>query len=141
MGEFELHPRLQQDTLPVGDFPLCRLLLLSDSRFPWLLLVPRKAGLEEIHQLAAADRHQLADETAQVSEILLQLTGARKINTGALGNIVSQLHIHVVARFESDAAWPGPVWGAGAAEPYGVADAAKFVAAIKTATGAVGIPA
>jgi diadenosine tetraphosphate (Ap4A) HIT family hydrolase len=121
---FVLDPRLAADTLVVGDLPLCRVLLMNDSRFAWLILVPRRIGLIEIHDLSAQDRAVLIEEAAFAGDKLKNLAGAKKINIGALGNIVSQLHVHVVARFEDDAAWPGPVWGAGRAAPY-ASEAAK----------------
>jgi diadenosine tetraphosphate (Ap4A) HIT family hydrolase len=91
---------------------------MNDARFPWLLLIPEIRGLREIHALEPARRAILIEEIAQASTALQQATGAEKINMGALGNIVAQLHIHVVARFEKDAAWPGPVWGSGAPRTY-----------------------
>jgi diadenosine tetraphosphate (Ap4A) HIT family hydrolase len=115
---FALDDRLAADTLFLADLPLCRVLLMNDSRFPWLILVPRRAGLSELHDLAAPERAQLIEEAAQAGERLKAVTGAKKINIGALGNIVAQLHVHVVARREGDAAWPGPVWGSGAPAPY-----------------------
>jgi len=115
---FALDPRLQADTIPLGDMALCRVLLMNDSRFPWLILVPRRAGLVEITDLTPSERRALVEEAALATDRLKLLTGANKINIGALGNVVSQLHVHVVARFESDSAWPGPVWGKGVAEPY-----------------------
>jgi len=132
MTRFSLHARLERDTLLVGDLPLCRVLLLNDSRFPWVLLVPRQAGLVEIHELNAADRYRLADETALVSRVLQSIVQLQKINTGALGNMVQQLHIHVVARHTGDAAWPGPVWGAGAAVAYSDTESQRLVDALRT---------
>jgi diadenosine tetraphosphate (Ap4A) HIT family hydrolase len=116
---FALDPRLAAETLPVGDLALCRVLLMNDSRFPWLILVPRRDAASEINDLNPAERRALFEEAALSADRLKLLTGAKKINLGALGNIVAQLHFHVVARFEGDAAWPGPVWGAGVAQTYG----------------------
>lgn len=118
MTDFTLHPRLAADTLPVCDLPLSRALLMGDSRFPWLILVPRRPNLREFTDLAAGERATLMEEIAAASSALQRETGAEKMNVGALGNAVAQLHIHVVARFAADAAWPGPVWGSGAAAPY-----------------------
>ena len=115
---FELAPRLAADTLPVGDLPLCRVLLMNDARYPWLILVPRVAGIEELDQLDGAQRSQLMDDVAMASRALRAGGGVDKINVGALGNIVRQLHVHVVARMAGDDAWPGPVWGHGAARAY-----------------------
>ena len=118
MTDFALHPRLAADTLPLGDLPLCRALLMRDARFPWLILVPRRPDLREVVDLSAEERGLLMEEIAQASNALRSETGAEKLNVGALGNVVAQLHIHVVARFAADAAWPGPVWGSGPASPY-----------------------
>jgi len=118
MSAFELHPRLAADTIFVTDWPLSRVLLMNDARFPWLVLVPQRTNLVELHDLDAADRAVLIEEIARASRALKSLTNAAKINVGALGNLVPQLHIHVVARKPGDAAWPGPVWGQGAAQPY-----------------------
>jgi diadenosine tetraphosphate (Ap4A) HIT family hydrolase len=130
---FGLDPRLAADTLPVGDFELCRVLLMKDSRYPWLILVPRRAGLSEIHDLAAGERALLIEEAARAGAELKSLTGAKKINTGALGNMVGQLHVHVVARFVGDAAWPGPVWGSGRSVPYEDEVAARLVGDLRRA--------
>jgi diadenosine tetraphosphate (Ap4A) HIT family hydrolase len=124
---FSLHPRLAADALPIGDLPLCRALLLNDSRFAWLVLVPRRANAVEIHELAPKDREALIEEIAVAGAALKKINGAEKINTGALGNIVSQLHVHVVARSRADPAWPGPVWGFGAAVAYEAAVAQDLV--------------
>lgn len=115
---FALDPRLEADTILLGDMALSRVLLMNDSRFPWLILVPRREGLVEITDMTPFERRALFEEAALAADRLKLLTGAKKINLGALGNVVPQLHVHVVARFEADAAWPGPVWGAGAAIPY-----------------------
>ena len=115
---FALDPRLAADTLEIVDLALSRALLMNDARYPWVILVPRRAGLIELTDLDAADRAQLMQELAQVAEILRAWPGAEKINIGLLGNIVRQLHAHVVARRADDAAWPGPVWGSGAAIRY-----------------------
>ncbi|MDA1071725.1 MAG: HIT family protein [Proteobacteria bacterium] len=127
---FRLDPRLAADTLPVLDLALCSVRLMNDARYPWLVLVPRRAGAVEIHALEAADRAVLAEETARVAAALERHAPGHKINIGALGNIVRQLHVHVVARREGDAAWPGPVWGKGAAVPYQAAEADRIVAAL-----------
>jgi diadenosine tetraphosphate (Ap4A) HIT family hydrolase len=115
---FVLDSRLQQDTLPIGDFPLCRLLLSNDSHYPWFILVPRRADITEIFQLTAADQMQLWQETSALAEVLNELFDADKINVAALGNVVSQLHMHVIVRKRDDAAWPAPVWGKHAATAY-----------------------
>jgi diadenosine tetraphosphate (Ap4A) HIT family hydrolase len=118
METFFLHERLAADTTFVTDWGLSRVLLMNDARYPWIVLVPRRAGLVELHDLKHAERMVLIEEIARAGAGLKTLTGAAKINTGALGNLVPQLHIHVVARRPGDAAWPGPVWGQGTAVPY-----------------------
>ena len=115
---FALDPRLQQDTLPIGDFPLCRLLLSNDSNYPWFILVPRREDISEIFQLDVADQLQLWQETTALAETLKDSFDADKLNVAALGNVVSQLHMHVIVRKREDAAWPAPVWGKHPANPY-----------------------
>ena len=118
MQRFSLHERLAADTYPVTDWALSRVLLMEDARFPWLILVPRRSGLTELHELTHAEGLVLIDELKRASDRLKTATDAAKINIGALGNLVPQLHLHVVARNPGDAAWPGPVWGSGPAVPY-----------------------
>ncbi|WP_225775076.1 HIT domain-containing protein [Pseudomonas sp. Marseille-Q5115] len=108
---FELDPRLQADTWVLGDFPLCQLLLSKDANYPWLILVPRRAATTEIFELTEAEQAQLAVETAQLAEGVKTALKADKINVAALGNVVAQLHVHVIARYTADPAWPAPVWG------------------------------
>ncbi|MFL5189887.1 MAG: HIT domain-containing protein [Microvirga sp.] len=115
---FSLDPRLAGDTLPVGDLALSSVLLLNDSRFPWFVLVPRRAGLAELTDLPDGDAAALMDEIRIATRVMLTLAKPDKVNVAAIGNIVSQLHVHVVGRFRSDPAWPGPVWGFGARAPY-----------------------
>jgi diadenosine tetraphosphate (Ap4A) HIT family hydrolase len=107
---FELHPRLATDADFVCDWPLCRVLLMKDGRYFWLVLVPRRDGVTEITDLPPEDRAVLMEEAARAGEII-KSAGAAKLNLGALGNLVPQLHLHVVGRDPGDAAWPGPVWG------------------------------
>ncbi len=118
MNSFTLHERLANDGVPVGDLSLCRVLLMNDCRFPWAVLVPRRAGAVELHDLQPADRTRLIEEIALVSSALKKLSRAQKMNVGALGNLVPQLHVHIVGRSEDDDAWPGPVWGSGERVPY-----------------------
>jgi len=115
---FELHPRLKADTIPVIDWPLCRILLMNECAWPWLVLVPRRHGITEIHELDAGDREMLIQEIAAISTRLQNLSGADKMNVAALGNMVPQLHIHVIARFKDDPAWPKPVFGFQTPNPY-----------------------
>ena len=118
MHTFQLHHRLEADTLFVTDWALSRVLLMNDSQFPWLVLVPRRAGTSELHELAHAERMVLIEEIARAAQALKSVTAAAKMNVASLGNLVPQLHVHVVARTPSDAAWPKSVWGFGAAVPY-----------------------
>lgn len=115
---FELHVQLAKDCVVVGDLPLCRVLLMNDRRFPWLILVPRREQIVEVFELTALDQRLLWEEVGAVAAALAADTRADKINIGALGNVVPQLHVHAVARFQGDAAWPGPVWGSGSAERF-----------------------
>lgn len=115
---FALDQRLQQDTLVIGDFPLCRLLLSNDSNYPWFILVPRINGISEVFHLDVADQQKLCEETTGLAQLLNDGLGADKMNIGALGNVVSQLHVHVIVRKRDDAAWPAPVWGKHPARPY-----------------------
>ena len=119
---FSLHPQLAEDSLPVVELALCDLLLMNDRRFPWCILVPRVENLRELHDVPQAQRAVLYQEINATSCALERLVDADKINVAALGNIVAQLHIHVIARFSNDAAWPAPVWGFGSAEPYSEPD-------------------
>jgi diadenosine tetraphosphate (Ap4A) HIT family hydrolase len=115
---FQLDPRLEQDTHAVTSFALSRVLLMNDARYPWLILVPTRDGLAELHDLDAVDQAQLNDEIMLLSRALARMFTPEKVNVGALGNIVRQLHVHVVARRTNDPAWPGPVWGHSPAVPY-----------------------
>jgi diadenosine tetraphosphate (Ap4A) HIT family hydrolase len=128
---FVLDPRLAADTFPIGDLELSRMLLMDDARFCWLILVPRKADLSELIDLDVHERAILMEEIAGISEVLRVLPEVDKINVGALGNIVRQLHIHVVGRRIGDAAWPGPVWGAGAPVRHGAPKALEIVADLR----------
>jgi len=124
---FALNSQLQQDTLPVGDFPLCRLLLSNDSNYPWFILVPRRDDISEIFQLGVADQQRLWQETTVLAEALKKAFDADKMNVAALGNVVSQLHMHVIVRKREDAAWPAPIWGKQPAVPYGSEQVAAIV--------------
>ena len=128
--EFEVHPRLKADTAHVTDWLLSRVLLMNDARYAWLILVPRRAGASELHDLTADDQKELMAEISRASAALKVATGADKINTGALGNLVPQLHVHVVARFKSDPAWPGPVWGHSPPRPYEAAELEARIASL-----------
>lgn len=110
---FPLDPRLHAETHAIGELPLSRLLLMDDARFPWLVLVPRIAGARELIDLDDSDQRVLLDEVTRVGRALEALLQPDKLNIAALGNVVPQLHVHVIARFRTDAAWPRPVWGHG----------------------------
>ena len=116
---FELDPRLAADTVPLGQSPGCLLLLMNERRYPWLILVPRRAGVREIYELTPGERAALLEQSCVVAETLAREFSAHKLNVAALGNVVPQLHLHHVARFRGDPAWPGPVWGHSPREPYG----------------------
>ncbi len=115
---FELDQRLANDTLYLGDLDLCRLLLMNDSQYPWIILVPKVAGVTEIYQLNEAQRLLLTEESNAVAKLLADEFNADKMNIAALGNVVSQLHIHHIVRYKTDTAWPAPVWGAMPVKPY-----------------------
>jgi diadenosine tetraphosphate (Ap4A) HIT family hydrolase len=121
-GGFLLASRLEADSLFVLDWPLSQVRLMDDARFPWLILVPRRPGLEEWTELGPEDSALLAGEIGKAGRVLAQMFKPTKLNVGALGNIVRQMHVHVIARFATDAAWPGPVWGQGTRVPYGAAE-------------------
>jgi diadenosine tetraphosphate (Ap4A) HIT family hydrolase len=130
-SSWELHPQLAAETVPVGDLPLCRVLLSNDANYPWLVLVPRLSGLVDIIDLQQADRAQLMEEAAQAAAALRRITDCHKLNVAALGNAVPQLHVHVIARFRTDAAWPRPVWGQVPALAYADEAQSKLVDAVR----------
>ena len=109
-----LHPQLEHDTASLGDLPLSRVLVMNDTNYPWLILVPRKAGITEIIDLDESEQAQLMTEITRAARALREVTVCHKLNVAALGNVVAQLHVHVVARQTHDAAWPRPVWNVGA---------------------------
>jgi diadenosine tetraphosphate (Ap4A) HIT family hydrolase len=128
---FTLDPQLERDTVAVGDLPLARVLLMNDANFPWLILVPRQAGAVEIFDLDEAVRTQLMRETALVARHLKALTGCDKINIAAIGNVVAQLHVHVVARRRDDPAWPRPIFGVLPPQPYAEAEREAFIETLR----------
>lgn len=129
---FVLDPRLLQDTLPIGDFPLCTLLLSNDSSYPWFILVPKRADISEVFQLSETDQMQLWKETTTLSAVLDRTFQADKMNVAALGNVVNQLHMHVIVRRVGDAAWPAPVWGKHPAKPYTPEEVTRITAQLKS---------
>lgn len=130
---FVLDGRLAADTRHVASLPLCEVLLMNDARYAWLVLVPRRAGMIEIADLAEAEQQALWREANRAAAALRACAPCDKLNLGALGNIVRQLHVHVVARREGDAAWPGPVWGSGPAQPYAPGALAQLLARLRDA--------
>ncbi|MCL1633291.1 HIT family protein [Luteimonas sp. SX5] len=137
---WHLHPQLADDTHPLAQFALCELRLMDDANYPWLVLVPRVADAVELIDLDAAQRHALTDEIDRASRALRELFRPHKLNVAALGNLVPQLHVHVIARYEHDHAWPKPVWGMAAALPYSeealIQRIAQLQAALNAATAA-----
>jgi diadenosine tetraphosphate (Ap4A) HIT family hydrolase len=127
---WSLHAELAADTVPVCDLALSRLVAMNDANFPWLILVPRRAGASEIIDLGA-EQSLLMEEIALASRALKDLTRCDKLNVAAIGNMVPQLHIHIVARRKDDAAWPKPAWGALPRRPYAADEMERFVAAIR----------
>jgi diadenosine tetraphosphate (Ap4A) HIT family hydrolase len=115
---FTLHPQLAQDCFILGQFELSLLLLMNDSQYPWFILVPKRLNIKEVHHLLEAEQQQLLSESSALAQAIEDAFKADKINVAALGNMVPQLHIHHIARFTSDAAWPKPVWGTSPAIPY-----------------------
>ena len=128
---WQLDSRLAGDTLPVFDNGGVTILLMNDRRWPWLILVPKVAGAEELHDLGPEIGPVVMDIAISAGEKLKAMTDCEKINIAAIGNMVRQLHIHVIARNEGDQNWPGPVWGYGSAEPYEESEAAELVAKLK----------
>lgn len=133
---FTLHPQLAADTKQVCKLELSDILLMNDARYLWCIVVPRLDGLRDLHEVPQANKAQLLAEIDRVSVTLQALSGAYKMNVAALGNMVEQLHVHVIARHQSDAAWPGPVWGVGSAEPYDEGAAQTLVQQLRDKLGA-----
>ncbi len=131
---FVLDPRLAADTVFIADWHLSRVLLMDDARFPWLILVPRRASAAELDDLAMDERSELLHEIDRAMSMLRSIASCDKLNIGMLGNIVRQLHVHVVARREGDAAWPGPVWGSGSAIPRAADARDMLVGKLRTAS-------
>jgi diadenosine tetraphosphate (Ap4A) HIT family hydrolase len=124
---FKLDPRIEKDSTFIKDLPLCQVRLQNDSRYPWLVLLPRENGLTEVYELSSDQQAQLMVESSLVSKALAKSTECEKINVANLGNVVSQLHWHVVARFENDLTWPAPIWGIGTSVPWQDQKRAEFI--------------
>jgi diadenosine tetraphosphate (Ap4A) HIT family hydrolase len=128
---WSLDPQLERDTVTVGDLPLARVLVMDDATYPWLILVPRIPGAVELIDLDDEQQAQLMDEIAMLSRVLKDVTGCDKLNVAAIGNVVAQLHVHVVARRRDDPAWPRPVWGHAPARPYDKPELDRFIDCIR----------
>ena len=128
---WSLHPQLARDTVAIGDLALSRLLVVNDANWPWLLLVPRRPGVSEIIDLNEVERAQLMTEIARVARALKEVTACDKLNVAALGNVVAQLHVHVIARRSGDAGWPKPIWGVAPPLAHDARELDRFVSAIK----------
>lgn len=122
MMTFTLHDDLKRDGIAMGDFPLCQVLLINDSHYPWFVLVPKRAGISDTIDLSSDDYAMLWDESRAFSKAIMAAFDGEKLNVAALGNMTPQLHIHHIVRFKSDAAWPGPIWGKHPLLPYSSAD-------------------
>ncbi len=131
MAIFALDPKLEADTVEIMRYDLCRVLMMKDANYPWVILVPARANMIEIHELDEDDQRQLMREITATSKRLKAGFEATKINVGALGNIVSQLHVHIIARFDGDPAWPDPVWGKFAPSPYPEGDLDVWVEGLR----------
>jgi diadenosine tetraphosphate (Ap4A) HIT family hydrolase len=130
-ADWSLHPQLLKDTLEIGDLPLSRVLIIKDAHYPWLLLVPRRAGAVEIIDLGEVEQAQLMTEITRVSRALKDVTQCDKLNVAALGNAVPQLHVHLIARRTTDAAWPRPVWGVAPPLAHDPQEVQKFIGALR----------
>lgn len=131
MSNFILHPQLQKDTCPLGSLPLCHVLLMNNANYPWVILVPNQPDLREFTDLNEADRATLMEEIASIMGIMETVYSPDKMNMAALGNMVPQLHIHVIARYKTDNAWPNPVWGTDG-KPYSVQALREHVEILQT---------
>lgn len=132
---FVLDSRLHHDTVALGDFPLCRLLISKDANYPWFILVPRRAAISEVFELDEEAQQQLWEETTLLAKLLDKLFVADKMNIATLGNVVSQLHMHVIVRHKNDPAWPAPVWGNQPARAYAPKDLAQVRRAVERELG------
>mgnify|MGYP001064056137 FL=1 len=130
-ADWTLHPQLDKDTAPVGDLPLCRVLLIKDAHYPWLVVVPRRPETVEIIDLDEVAQAQLMPEITRVSRALREVTRCDKLNVAALGNAVPQLHVHIIARRRTDAAWPRPIWGVMPPKPYDPRDMQQLIDALR----------
>ena len=130
---FKLHPQLATDTVALGQFELSLVLLQKDANYPWCVLVPKRMNMREIHHLSEQDQVQLIRESSHLAEVMTSIFAPAAMNIAELGNIVPQLHIHHVARFESDVAWPGPIWGAQPRLNYSASELEERIARLRDA--------
>lgn len=133
---WSLHPQLERDTAPVGDLVVARVLAINEADYPWLVLVPRRAGVVEVADLETADAARLMEEIALASRALRDATACDKLNIAAIGNIVPQLHVHIVARWKTDPLWPRPVWGHAPARAAPLERFHTLIAAVRAKLGA-----
>ncbi len=130
-ADWSLHAQLKNDTIDIGDLPLSRVLVIKDANYPWLLLVPRREGAVEIIDLDEVEQAQLTTEVSRVARALKDVSKCDKLNIAALGNVVPQLHVHVIARRKGDAAWPRPVWGVVPPRPHDPEEVQNFISALR----------
>ena len=128
---WSLHAQLKNDTIDIGDLPLSRVLVIKDANYPWLLLVPRREGAVEIIDLDEVEQAQLSTEVSRVARALKEITKCDKLNIAALGNVVPQLHVHVIARRKGDAAWPRPVWGVVPPRAHDAEEVQNFISGLR----------
>ena len=128
---WSLHSQLTKDTIDIGDLPLCRVLVIKDANYPWLLLVPRREGAVEIIDLTEVEQAQLMTEVSRVARALKEVSRCDKLNIAALGNVVPQLHVHIIARRAGDAAWPRPVWGVMQPLPHDAEEVQTFISTLR----------
>jgi len=132
MSNFKLAPQLKNDTIELTTLALCKVLLMNDSQFPWIILVPQRANITELYQLNDNDLKQVHQESLMISKLMMEHFKGDKLNTGALGNIVSQLHLHHIVRYKNDALWPKPVWGNIKAAGYPESELASIKETLRT---------
>ena len=128
---WSLHPQLEKDTIDIGDLPLSRVLVIRDANYPWLLLVPRRPDAVEIIDLDEVEQAQLMTEISRAARALKEVTKCDKLNIAALGNVVPQLHVHLIARRKADVAWPRPVWGVATPLPHDAEEVQSFISALR----------
>jgi diadenosine tetraphosphate (Ap4A) HIT family hydrolase len=135
MADWTLDPKLLQDTALLGDLPLSHVLVMNDANYPWIILVPRQPNITELIDLEEREQTQLIGEVARVARALREVTACHKLNIAALGNVVPQLHVHIIARFRHDAAWPNPVWNVVPRRPYPPEELGNVMRPLRAALG------